>query len=306
MSGLDRRQSLAPPDVQPVAASHAIAGVLQGPPRPVRVLAAFPAAVYLEHEEGIVALVASDGVHQPNALVLTRPATRRPMAGLNVARRGEIGQGTLWIAGRRVMVTRWFDPLPRVAGVDATTLAHRVAAARRELAAATGPAPTELTDPLAAVIAAVRAEDRPGAVTAARRLIGLGPGLTPAGDDVLAGLFAGSIALLPAVSDAPTSSSPRDVRAIGEAVADVARTATTTISAALLVHAARGEVAAPAAAVLHALTGNAAMAPALRRLFAVGASSGRDLALGLLAAGELVLTGHSTPAHPLVPTPATM
>jgi hypothetical protein len=76
-------------------------------------------------------------------------------------------------------------------------------------------------------------------------------------------------------------------------VADAAPAATTALSASLLRHAAASEVAAPAAAVLAALTGSGAVVPALDRLLDVGSTSGRDLALGLLAAADLVL--HANP-----------
>src|SRR5690606_5844253 len=80
-----------PPDATcPAAASTAIRSVLAGPPRPVHVLAVFPAATYLAHADGIVALVAADGVRHPNALVLAATAADTPFAGYRVHEPGTI------------------------------------------------------------------------------------------------------------------------------------------------------------------------------------------------------------------------
>ena len=97
-------------------------------------------------------------------------------------------------------------------------------------------------------------------------LAGRGPGLTPAGDDILAGYAAG-LTLFHGLRDEAM------------AIAGVAGPLTTRLSATLLEHAARGELAEPAHAYLE--RGDA---DALDRF---GHSSGRCLRLGLqLAASE--------------------
>ena len=100
---------------EPGAASCAIASVLRGPEQPVRVLAAFRAAVYLAHDEGVVTLVAADGVHHPNAVVVTARSAAHPFAGLRPRHRGTLGDGGVRLLDRRIAVTRWFDPVPRLA-----------------------------------------------------------------------------------------------------------------------------------------------------------------------------------------------
>ena len=55
--------------------------------------------------------------------------------------------------------------------------------------------PTGPGGPLAALRGAVRRADLDAALRTATRLIGLGPGLTPAGDDVMAGTIAGLVLL---------------------------------------------------------------------------------------------------------------
>lgn len=113
-------------------------------------------------------------------------------------------------------------------------------------------------------------------VGAARLLGGRGPGLTPAGDDVLAGIL-----VVSAIGPDPVDPAVR-------AAAAVARP-TTAVARAFLHWAARGESIAP----VHNLLGRLSRGdgPAARRALAdlcrVGASSGADLALGL----ELALAG---------------
>ena len=97
------------------------------------------------------------------------------------------------------------------------------------------------------------------------RLAGRGPGLTPAGDDILAGYVAGL-----------TLFHHRDQEAA--AIADRAASLTTALSATLLRHAARGELPEPA----HAWLERGDPGP----LESFGHSSGRCLKLGLkLAVG---------------------
>jgi hypothetical protein len=292
------------PTPAPGVASTALSELLRGPVRPVRVLAVFPAAAYLAHEHGVLALVAADGIHHPNAIVVARPTADRPFAGLAVHQTGAIGHREIEVGGLRVHVARWFDPVPHLRTTDPEVLRAVAADARAAVLAATGAPPDELVRPLAAVADALAHDDAERAVTVARRLVGAGPGLTPSGDDALAGLFAGTLALGRSVGvDASLLATTHEV---GTAIADRAVNATTAVSAALLHHAARGETAAPATRVIRALTGRTPLAPALEDLLAVGATSGRDLSLGLLAAADLVVAtvAASPPSEPSSePTP---
>ncbi len=96
-------------------------------------------------------------------------------------------------------------------------------------------------------------------------LAGRGEGLTPAGDDVLAGYAAGLVLF---------QRRPRDARAMVE----IAATRTTALSATLLRHAARGEMPEP----VHALLEDGDPLP----LLAFGHTSGRSLLFGLALAGR--------------------
>lgn len=275
----------------PAAASSAVAAVLTGTSRPVRVLATFPAASYVEHDAGLLALVAADGVHHPNAVVLGPGIAERPFARLYTDQRGTVGGGGIQIGDLDVTVARWFDPVPRLRATSAQVLTEHLETATSHLASRTGSDSHPLAGPTAVVVDRLRRGDAEAAIDAAARgLIGAGPGLTPAGDDVLSGLFSAVMTLAPVILDPLAATALTDTtRDAGVLVVERARQATTAVSAELLHHAVRGEVAAPAATVLHALTGRRPVAPALDALLAIGATSGRDLTYGLLAGAALVL-----------------
>jgi hypothetical protein len=112
--------------------------------------------------------------------------------------------------------------------------------------------------------AALVARDAPGARAEAERLIGLGPGLTPEGDDLLAGGLA-----VAAVLHGPLAGVlPPDLRE-----------RTTKLSATLLELAARGAVMEPVHGLLRP-----GWRGAMRRLQQVGHSTGRAYAAGAGAA----------------------
>ena len=111
-------------------------------------------------------------------------------------------------------------------------------------------------------------------------LIGLGPGLTPSGDDYLVGLLAGLEA-----------TGHRSRPALANAIAHAAPARTTAIGAATLTHAARGAYAERLHDVLRAIvTGSLDdLSSAIERAMAYGASSGADTLVGLFTALEASL-----------------
>jgi hypothetical protein len=130
--------------------------------------------------------------------------------------------------------------------------------------------------------AAYRQSDLGQVVHHAGRLAGLGPGLTPAGDDWLAGWLVGLRAAA-AIGAAPP---PLPLDAVGRAVVDSARPRTSRLSLAFLQAAADGAVAETWHALLSALPDGD---PALTRAAAAeiirhGATSGADMLAGFLAA----------------------
>jgi hypothetical protein len=112
----------------------------------------------------------------------------------------------------------------------------------------------------------------------AAQLAGLGPGLTPGGDDFLCG------AMLWAWLAHPRPG------AVCRAIAQTAAPRTTTLSAALLRAAAQGECGACWHALFNALTGghDAKIAEAAQQVLIRGATSGADALAGFLWAGTLI------------------
>ena len=112
-------------------------------------------------------------------------------------------------------------------------------------------------------------------------LVGLGPGLTPSGDDVLSG-FAAIMALLSPQLSADFISRKH----IASTIVEVAKPRTTKLSAVLLEFASRGEVSEQFGALLLSLNLPSSefetVQKAADRVLAFGASSGGDSLLGML------------------------
>ena len=124
-------------------------------------------------------------------------------------------------------------------------------------------------------------ENIAGIEEATLRLAGLGPGLTPSGDDVLGG-FAAIMALLSPQLSADSISRKH----IASAIVAVAKPRTTKLSGVLLEFAARGEVSEQFGTLLLSLNLPTeefeTVQKAIDRVLAFGASSGGDILLGML------------------------
>jgi hypothetical protein len=256
-------------------ASVLLRDLLAGPVRPAAVIAAGPAATYAEVGGRVLALVGPGGVRLPCALVLAGPA-RLPAAGSRLS----VGAGAVHQDGRAVIaVRRWFDPRVRLARVDHRALG-RLGRVVRSRGTVDVLLPGDAVDRLATGLG--RGDAR-GAVTS---LLGRGSGLTPAGDDLLAGTLASLRAL-----DSPAADD------LGTAVRALAPRRTTRLSAALLEAADVGAVIPEAAGVLRALTGIGEVETAAGRLVDVGHTSGWHLAAGLLVGVTHAMAGARVGGH---------
>lgn len=273
----------------PASASTGVAHLLRGPVRPARVLLSAPAAVYLSVPGAgggdVVGVLTSDAARLPLGCVLFRPSNGRPLVALPSGAPAEVGGGRIVVGDLAVSAAAWWEPRPKLPTRRPALLPEGVRQLRNALygegvphSAFTLPGlPVGPGGPLAALRGAVRRADLDAALRTAIRLIGLGPGLTPAGDDVMAGTMAGLVLL----------GHPSAER-FSAGVYALAAGRTTELSRALLRHAACGQVSGEYAAVLHGLVGERPLAPAVTALLNTGSTSGRAMALGLSTAIDLV------------------
>jgi Protein of unknown function (DUF2877) len=229
------------------------------------------------------------GLEAGQAATLSRRSLSIPAAGLCVD-----------LAG----ASRW-EPRPRPGRTSPRELAHRARRARA-LTVAEGsspsllpllwvsagaagllPEPARSAAPAAAVLGAVAARAEPDGVRrAAARLAGLGPGLTPSGDDYLAGFAAAWVLAAAALGRRGPAGA-----AVPDALVRGAAPGASPLGRAWIAHAARGEVAEPIARFLTALLGGApeALAGSTRGVLGVGASSGTDWMVGALSGVDALL-----------------
>ncbi|GAA3260425.1 DUF2877 domain-containing protein [Nonomuraea helvata] len=265
------------------AASTAVRPLLESPRRPARVLAVFPAGIYLEVrtdlEPSVIAVITGAATRLPNSVLL---AAQLPHVTLGDD--ASVGERVIELGPLSLSVRRWWDPAPPLGRIDR---------ARLEYAATRLSRPPEPPLPGLAGNGAVESLADScakgwllGAVTAAEQLVGLGPGLTPSGDDVLAGLLV-TLRRLGAAAGAERAVWLADW--LAATVTFDARTRTTPISATLLHCAARGEASPEVTAVLRGIAGGQPLEPALRDLHRLGHTSGADLTQGIAIGTSAVL-----------------
>ncbi|GAA4230457.1 hypothetical protein GCM10022254_25310 [Actinomadura meridiana] len=295
------------------AASLALRPVLDPPRRSARVIAVFPSALYLELRGGpeprVLAVVTSDAHRLPNAVVVVPARREQPFRGIGEGGEAWVGDGRVEAGPLSVRVRRWWDPSPTLGRMRPSALADGVRDLEAALADAgmTGGGLGDHPDP--AVLAdRCAAGDLAGAVEAAERIVGLGPGLTPSGDDILCGLLVSLRLVGDAVlqhgetayllrGDDPPRPPVRSAHGsvwmadwLGAAVTADASTRTTALAATLLHCAAAGGACAEVTSVLRCVVGGEAPDAAVRRLLAVGHTSGTDLAHGVLAGCRAALS----------------
>jgi hypothetical protein len=267
------------------SASIAVRQPLTGPRRPARVITASPAAMYLElppsaAEPRVLVIAAAGTSRLPNAIAVA-PAGLDRFTTTGGAVEGWTGRGVVQVGELTVHVQRWWDPSPVLGPLSRARLEQGAAALHRACAsAAHGPALTGHDAP-AALAACCSAGDLAGAVEAAERMVGLGIGLTPSGDNMINGLLLALRLLGGAISGGTRAVWLADW--LGAAVTSDASRRTTSLGATLLHCAARGQAAEEVAAVLRGLAGQEPLNPALRQLLAPGYPQGADLAWGLVA-----------------------
>jgi hypothetical protein len=267
------------------AASLAIRQPLTGPRAAARVIAAHPAAVYLElppsATEPRVLVVAAAGTSRlPNAVTVAQDGLARLVAEAAAAQVWA-GRGAVQAGDLTIRVLRWWDPSPVLGPLSRVRLEQGAAALHRACAAAGNGASLAGQREPAELAACCADGDLAGAVEAAERMVGLGIGLVPGGDNMIMGLLLALRLLGGAISGGTRAVWLADW--LGAAVTCDASQRTTSLGATLLYCAAHGQASAEVSAVLRGLAGQEPLSPAIRALLTAGEEAGPDLAWGLVA-----------------------
>jgi hypothetical protein len=257
--------------------SVTVAGLVRGEVCPAVVLGAFPTATYLRLVGGdVIAVLTRDAVRLPLGLRLSTHSADDPLDRWTGPVR--VGSSCVETADRAIRLSRIISvsapsnlqPEPRAVAYAAGRLSDLV--------------PLEPVPRLLGVLAGEPREVE--AVVA--RLLGLGPGLTPSGDDALAGFLVGAWSFGLAADRLRT------------VVLEAAPTGTTELSAALLRCASRGESIPQVSALVWALSERAdhhrLVDDALGELGRIGHTSGAALAAGVVAAAQAAERAGWTPA----------
>ena len=303
--------------VSGAAGSSAVRGLVVGPLRPARVVLAVPAAIYLELEPDraagrqvpaqVVAVLGPCAVRVPVGIVAGSDGEpgARPFDPVHLGAPGHVGSGEVRLGRQSWRVGRWWSPDVPALGPSGPD-AGRVA----DLVGRVPPGSGITGRGEAALAVALHRLDGAGLAAAATGLVGLGEGLTPEGDDVLAGVLVALAALdgegqpggaRPGGAGAAASSAPGRARHVLAAAVRERQAGTTRVSAALLEQATLGRAIPELVALLrwcapHPASrrgGASGGLEVLERLLAVGHSSGAALARGMLLG--LTETGEAAP-----------
>jgi hypothetical protein len=266
---------------------------LRSRPFAARVHSVFDHAVNLraDDDRALYALVSAQGDNAPATLVLDVPDFRG--LGLHPGAPVTLRDGGILFAGRVEIGLRgarpWEATLPVLEDADLPLewlerfIARHGAAGGveprlRDTTAVERATARTLADARAGLEAALRARDAAGVHAHTLRLIGLGAGLTPAGDDYVVG-----VAIACAVAGGRTRPDCC-LDALRRAVDDSAER-TTDVSHATLVHAVRGRVRESLVALVASIAAGDEdlMARRAHRVLAIGATSGTDILSGLIA-----------------------
>ncbi len=253
----------------PGVASTAIRDVLTEPQTPATVLGTASHAVWLLVDGAVIVASTRDATRLPNGVEIAADSAADAFRTVHHGESATVGLGQLLFDGLTIDAVRWWDPRPALRRTSTT-----------ELAAAIVGLPTAVPDVESRPLSAALLEgSAPATLVAAESLIGRGPGLTPEGDDYLAGALAATRTLGDALGRPDTAVL---LGSLADPLKRLAQTRTTTFSAALINHAVDGQVAAPAGSLLRALTGRGDVADSYRDLTHVGHTSGPALAAGMI------------------------
>jgi hypothetical protein len=233
--------------------------LLERRPGAVDLLGVATHAVWLGLDEGVLVVADRSSVRLPIGVELPGDDP-----WIEPDQRVYVGDGRIDAGHVVIEVGRWWNPVPALGRVDTTTLHDAVELIDSRI-------PRRSDDGLARALAG---RDEHGLFLAAGDLLGRGRGLTPDGDDILAGALAASILLRRSLGRPAFALDRRPLL-------DLASQRTTALSTALIGAAIDGAVADPVARMLAAMCGRGDLPAAIDEVLAIGHSSGASLATGL-------------------------
>lgn len=256
------------------AASTALQQLLTGPRQSGTLLGTSSHAAWIGIGDEVIVLSDRAAVRLPNGVELAVDEVGR---WIHTDDAVSIGDGIITIGQLQAVARRWFDPRPSLGRCRFEALQANLARlGRRTLV----PVDQEL-------LGAFRSRSPERMLDRSMELLGLGRGLTPEGDDIIAGAIASHLLLAGAVGQ-----TINHFDGFIEPLLEFSRTRTTSFSASLIRHAAAGRVSTPFARVLEAVTGRGNLELATDRLLAVGHSSGAALVAGILVGGLALSLEH--------------
>jgi hypothetical protein len=245
-------------------------------PRTATVLGTSNHACWLLVEDDVVVISTRDATRLPNGVEMGVAAVDGVLANVRHGASVDMGLGRVALDNLTVSIGRWWDPRPALPAVTPGQLSDAVEGMSATMAL---PEATLLMEALDAWSAGAL-------VAAAKPLVGKGSGLTPEGDDYLAGALAAIRIFGEALGHA------RGISMLEHSARPLTRLAnarTTTFSAALIRHALQGQVAEPAGRLLRAMAGRGDIEESHAGLQEVGHSSGPALAAGIVLGAQALL-----------------
>ena len=143
--------------------------------------------------------------------------------------------------------------------------------------AGTGPSLSQrIRNPVTSLLASAEGFDLQGALRAAEKMIGLGPGVTPSGDDILIGFLAGLWSVA-----GQNRGLFAFIRSLGDELVHLAK-GTSEISRTYIYHATRRQFSSALSHLAEAIATGNGVAASARSAMRIGHSSGMDSVTGLL------------------------
>lgn len=260
----------------------------------------------LEDEDRLITLLISDGYELPQGIriwvknislqTLTPSTTLRTSPGLHAAARGgilrfdssplsvDLRSAPVWKCRVPDLCLDLTSPVAQQAWSTAWKLLNTEQKLRNTdivaddlFQAGTGSSLSQrIRNPVTSLLASTEGFDLQGALRAAEKMIGLGPGVTPSGDDILIGFLAG----LWSVSG-QDERQLAFIRSFGDELVHLAK-GTSEISRTYIYHATQGQFSSALSHLAEAIATGNGLAASAQSAMRLGHSSGTDSVTGLL------------------------